>query len=921
MPIYNYNILSYRGVILFLAISLLCSCNNSQDKKKFVIGFSQCTGADSWRKTMLSEMKRELSFHDNVDFLYKDANGNSDVQIRQIEELAKQKIDVLIVSPNEAQPLSPIIEKVFHSNIPVVVVDRRTNTENYTAFIGASNFEVGQTAGRYAEYLLKGKGNILEVTGMPGASPVIDRHNGFINIISQYPDILYKKRIENYTSETSNNSVFNYLTNNRDIDLIYAQNDFMANDIHKICEKLNLQNKIKIIGVDGLPLEGAGLDMVANKSIAATVLYPTGGQESIITAFNILQNKPYQKENQLYTTIIDSSNVRIMKLQGQKILAQQNDIERQQGILNEQIRIYKNQRTFNYILITALILMFIFGTTAFLSWKKNKKITSKLQLQNEEISRQSRQLIEVSARADEAHIARINFFTNISHEFRTPLTLIFAPLGELISNKRIQQEAKNSLQLIQRNVIRLYRLINQLMDFRKIEFSRMKPHVCETDLVSFAGEIVDSFKILAKNKKVDLEFITKERSLPVWIDITMIDKVIFNVLSNAFKFTMENGLIHVTIAKNDTNALITIEDNGIGMTKEIIEHAFEPFFQGEYESYKGAGLGLALSKELIELHHGSIKAISQKNKGSVFEILLPLGNKHFEKSEFQINLNKDTVINEDADIYIADLYNLKNIPDQSFGSILPKYLTVLIIEDNSEMRDYLASRLSTEYHIIEAPNGNGALQSAFDSVPDLILCDIMIPGKNGLELTKIFKSDVRTAHIPVILLTAKDEENQKIEGIESQADAYITKPFNLVFLQKTIRGLLTNREKIKEHYSGEIHSEEKIQLFKKTDRKFQIDFSAIVESNIDNDKFTVANICEELGISRVNLYKKVKTIFHCNVNDYIINTRLQKAKYYMQHENLTISEVAFKSGFASSTYFSTVFKSKFGVTPRTFKEK
>ena len=241
----------------------------------------------------------------------------------------------------------------------------------------------------------------------------------------------------------------------------------------------------------------------------------------------------------------------------------------------------------------------------------------------------------MSAKAEVAHQAKLNFFTNISHEFRTPLTLIFAPLGELIANTRIQQDTKQALQLIQRNVMRLYRLVNQLMDFRKIEFKKMKLQVSETDLISFTNEIVDSFKVLAKNKNIDLKFLTRERSLYVWFDTTMMDKVIFNVLSNAFKFTNDHGLIHVTISKDNDNAIIKIEDDGIGMTKEVIDHAFEPFFQGEYENYKGTGLGLALSKELMELHHGSISVKSEKRKGSIFEIALPLGNAHFEKSEFE----------------------------------------------------------------------------------------------------------------------------------------------------------------------------------------------------------------------------------------------------------------------------------------------
>ena len=579
--------LSKNKTYCFLSIIFGCllfaSCQKSTKEKNYTIGFSQCTGNDSWRQTMLDEMKRELSFHDNISFIYKDANASSQIQIQQIEELVRQKIDLLIVSPNEVKPLSPVIEKVFQSGIPVVVVDRRTNTKDYTAFVGASNFEVGQNAGRYANYLLHGKGNIMEVTGIPDASPVIDRHNGFMDVISHYPQMNYVKKFENYSLEKKYNEIEDYLKINTNIDLIYAQNDFMAFDIYKICKQLNLQNKIKIIGIDGLPLQGAGLDMVANKDIAATVLYPTGGQEAILTAYNILENKPYQKENQLFTTIIDSSNVRIMKLQSQKILSQQKDIERQQNILNDQIKIYKTQRTFNNILISALLLVIVLGTAVFFSWRRNKIITKKLRSQNEEISRQSSQLIEMSAKAEEAHQARLNFFTNISHEFRTPLTLIFAPLGELIANTRIQQETKQSLQLIQRNVMRLYRLVSQLMDFRKIEFKKMKPHVSETDLISFTNEIVDSFKILAKNKNINLKFFTTERSLFVWMDTTMLDKVIFNVLSNAFKFTNDHGLVYVTVSKDIKNAIIKVEDDGIGMTKEVIDHAFEPFFQGEYQ--------------------------------------------------------------------------------------------------------------------------------------------------------------------------------------------------------------------------------------------------------------------------------------------------------------------------------------------------
>ena len=871
---------------------------------------------------MLEGMKRELAFNDNIQFIYKNADGNSKRQIQQVKELLGQNIDLLIISPNEAEPLTPIVNEVYAGGIPVIVVDRKISSSFYTAYVGADNYEVGNLAGEYTANLLRGKGNIIEVSGLPGSSPAIERENGFANAIKKYPSLKIIKEVSGDWLKANSYKEILKLSKEEeeDADLIFAHNDVMAVGAYEALKTLNPNDNKKIIGVDALPGKGAGIEFITNKIITASLLYPTGGEEAIQVAVKILNKENFTKENILQTSVVDSTNVRLMKLQSDKISTQQKDIERQQNVLSEQIRIYNNQRTFNNILIVALSLVFLLGTAVFYSWKKNKRITQKLKLQNEEISRQSNKLIEMSEKAEVAHQAKLNFFTNISHEFRTPLTLIFAPLGELIANTKLQQDTRQALQLIQRNAMRLYRLVNQLMDFRKIEFKKMKPHVSEIDLVSFVKEIVDSFKVLAKNKNIDLEFITSERCLFAWIDPTMMDKVIFNVLSNAFKFTNEYGLIHLTISKDTTNAIIKIEDNGIGMTKEVIDHAFEPFFQGVYENYKGTGLGLALSKELMELHHGSISVKSERRKGSIFEIVLPLGNTHFEKSEFESDTNKEAISNEHADIYTTDLYNINNIPEHDFGAALPNYLTLLIIEDNNEMRDYLAARLGTEYHIIEAPDGNSALRSAFDEVPDLILCDIVIPGKNGLELTQIFKSDVRTSHIPVILLTAKDQENQKIEGMETQADAYITKPFNLLFLQKTIKSLLKNREKIKDHYSGEIFSEEKSQVSKKEDRKFMIDFTAIVENNISNDKFGVNDICRELGISRIQLYRKVKTVLNCNVNDYIVTTRLQKAKYYMQHENLSISEIAFKSGFSSAAYFSTVFKSKFGVTPSAFKE-
>ena len=670
---------------------LLLSCNSDINEKKYLVGFSQCTGIDDWRKTMLAEMKRELSFHDYIELEYRDANGNSDSQILQIEELVKQPIDLLIVSPNEVKPLTPVIQKVYNSGIPVVVVDRRIESKSYTSFIGASNYEVGQNAGRYAATVLNGAGNIIEVTGIPDASPVIDRHNGFIDIISGYPLLKYVKRFDNYltTSPGVVNPVEVYLKTNSNIDLVYAQNDFMALDIYKICEKLGLQNKIKIIGIDGLPSKGGGLDMVQNKYISATVLYPTGGQEAIATAAAILNQQPFLRENQLFTTVIDSTNIRITKLQNEKLLAQQRDIDRSQKKIEDQAIITQNQSNIIYTISISLALALIMGFVLFYLLKENKKINARLAMQNEEILAQRNQLIELGKKAKEATDAKFNFFTNISHELRTPLTLILGPIEEMSSSSKLHS-AKAQLEMVKKNTLRLLRLVNQLMDFRKIEQGKMKLRATENNLAAFVTEITNAFIETARKKNISFRVDAKDKELKVWFDVNMLDKILFNLLSNAFKFTNDHGCITVSIIGDDVNskAIIKVEDSGIGMSRETLEHAFDLFYQGNEGTYKGTGLGLALSKELITLHQGEITIKSEKWKGTTFEVCLPLGHAHLKENEIAKEAAPDYLNYEDAKIYLNDTETIK-MPSAEVVSTQAKEYSILLIEDNAEIRNFI----------------------------------------------------------------------------------------------------------------------------------------------------------------------------------------------------------------------------------------
>jgi signal transduction histidine kinase/DNA-binding response OmpR family regulator len=894
------------------------SCSTPRAKRQFRIGFSQCLNSDDWRKTMLGEMKRELSFHPNIELLFRDANASSEKQVLQIDELSTQKIDLLIVTPNEAKPLTPIIEKIYDSGIPVVVVDRRIDSKKYTAFIGASNFEVGQDAGFYAASILNGKGNIIEMAGLPaGASPAIDRHNGFMKAISPYPGLKFIKKLDNLEKVEAE------LKTNPYLDLIYAQNDPMAMDSYNICKKLGIEKRIKIIGIDGLSIKDGGLDMVANKYISATVLYPTGGQEAILTAVNILENKPFEKENQLSTTIIDSTNIRITKLQNEKVLAQQKDIDRRQQKIEEQEMIRRNQNKIIFAISITLALALIMGAVLFYYLRENKKINARLGSQNEEIINQRNQLIELGKKAKEATDAKFNFFTNISHELRTPLTLILGPLEDALASPKLQLSVKTQLEMVKKNAMRLLRLVNQLMDFRKIEESSMKIRAAEYDIVEFVTEIANAFTETAVKKKISYRIDAKEQHLKAWFDVNMLDKILFNILSNAFKYTKDHGVINVFVHRDagNRNVIIKIEDTGIGMSPETLEHAFDVFYQGNEGTYKGTGLGLALSKELITLHHGCINIKSEKWKGSTFEISLPLGKEHLQETELKKEPTPYELNYEDAKIYTNEAGTPKTLPPENIP-LAGKEQSILLIEDNPEIRLFIKEHLCNTYEVIEAENGNIGLNLAYEIVPDIIISDVLLPGKNGMHITETLKNDIRTSHIPIIILTARGSMEQQIEGLKLNADAYIVKPFNIQYLEENIRSLLKNREALKGHYISELSRDSfSTSASRKIDRKFVTEFASVIESNIANEDFNVNDICTELGISRVQLYRKVKAVLGYNVNEYIMDVRMQKAKYLLLNEDLSISEISYKVGFSSQAYFATVFKAKFGVTPKSFKEK
>ncbi len=905
----------YGALLILLGIGLSACRPEVPDIASYTIGFSQCTTFDNWRKAMQEEMYRELSFHDDLTLIVKDAGGDNDKQIEQIREFIDQKVDLLIVSPNEAAPITPIVDEAFQRGIPVILIDRKTNSSFYTAFIGADNYKIGQFAARYAMGMLKKGSKIIEVKGLKGSTAFIDRHNGFASIIKGFPEFSVAEVEGDWGDRKDAEEAFSELLENGEkYDLIYAHNDIMGFAAYNVLQKKQYPYKPKIIGVDGLAGPNGGIQYVADDILYATILYPTGGDMAIQVAADILHQRPYSKENELTTTIIDSTNVRVMQMQTNKILGHQRDINRMVEKISQQRVVYKSQQYILYCLAILFVVSSVSFAYALRLLRERREINKRLNKRNEEVLKQKNEVLEMSEKANEAIQGRIKFFANISHEFRTPLTLILGQLEELQSPER-SENPKKDLGLIKHNVLRLNRLVGQLMDVQKMENSGIKLQVGKYNLVSFLEEIIDAFKPLAKKGGYQFHAYYEHPEIWTWFDRNMLDKVFFNLLSNAFKFTSHGGKIRVSVELEShlNEVKVTIEDNGMGMSEDQIQHAFDRFYQGDESRVDGTGLGLSLSKELMELHHGQISVTSEKGSGTRFTVNLKLGESHLEA------LSSDGVqtvqkMSEDINYeYYSECEDTLPFTEQ-------KNHTVLVIEDDHDLRTFFAAKLSKHFNVLHVENGSAGISLALEKIPDLILCDMKLPKVNGMEVLSKIKSDYRTAHISFIVMTSNDSLEEKVAAIRLGADDFFTKPFHLKLLIEKIKTLLANREKLKEHYVHELPTEVSSKGSSSHDKKFINDFVATVEANITDPTLDVGVLCEKLGISRIQLYRKVKSTLGYSVGDYITNVRLKKAKYLLGSTDQPVAEIGYSVGFSSPSYFSATFRGHFGVTPKEFQK-
>jgi len=519
---------------------------------------------------------------------------------------------------------------------------------------------------------------------------------------------------------------------------------------------------------------------------------------------------------------------------------------------------------------------------------------------------------------------KIQFFTNISHEFRTPLTLILNPLNDIIKSdlKNLSLNTKNKLEIIHKNSNRLSRLINELMDFRKLQFNKMSVNASEIDLISFIQEVASHFEDEANQKNVILSVDYSEKPIIFWGDPSMLEKIIFNLLSNAFKVTPLNGMVSIEIKKNnekinfplihENNVFefleITIEDTGSGIKEENINKIFDRFYQvTEFDKqyYGGTGIGLEVVKNFIELHKGKIEVSSKLDIGTKFKIHFPQGKNHLK----ELNLkNVKQELNQKTEIITDDFENLEN---------KTKNKTLLIIDDNSELRSYLENELNNDYNILLAENGKIGFELTDKYVPDLIITDVMMPVMDGIELCKMIKNDIRTSHIPIMMITAKGMEIDKIKGIDSGADVYLQKPFNMDVLKSHLKQLINSRKILfKKYFNGIDFSENTTSL----DQEFILNVLAYINNNINDNNLNVENLADELLLSRSKLYRKIKALTGLTANEFIRNIRLEKSKDFIENSEFSISEICYKVGFSSPSYFTKCFKLQFGLLPKEIRE-
>lgn len=718
-----------KHIILYVILLLLVfvSCSD----RRTVIGVSQCSD-DLWRQKVNREIKIGQYQYKNVDVVFASADNNGQRQARQIDSLVKAKVDLLVVAPSDVKTVAPAIERAYRAGIPVILYDRMIESTHYTAYIGTDNVAIGREVADYLAHQLQGRGTVVEITGERGSTPVADRHRGFMQGMKAFPQIQVVTLEGDWNLAGAKKLMRQYMDAGKPVDAVFGHNDAEAWGAQQAAKEKNREKQMLFVGIDGLPGENQGVDLVAKGVMTASYIYPTKGEAIVPLAMNILQGKPYKRMNYFQSALVTAENAKLIDMQYKEIEDQTADLNTIYSSINEYMKMYRWQKIINILAVAVVLLLLIM-----IFYRR------KARREKEKLNEQRKQM------ADD----KIAFFTNVSHQLRTPLTLVSGPLNRLMQADNYTEEQKMLLQVVSRNVGQLETLTADVLNFKE---------------------------------QVD--------------------------------------------AMNQASADEACE-------KELSQHVLRD-------------------------------------------------------SRHQMLLQQD----------------------------VEELSTILIVDDNEDIRSYLRVLLAGQYYVIEASDGQNGLRLAKESVPDLIVSDVMMPVMDGLTFCSKIKEDEVTSHIPVILLTARSEESQRIEGYEHGADAYITKPFSDHLLLVRISNLLQARRQRKNDEAKQMLSAEDIQTDEPGERMFLERFKKAAKSHIDDANLRMDDLGSELSLSKVQMYRKVKALTGKTPAEVLREMRMQKAYSLLKQTDKTISEVAAEVGFAIPGYFSACFKKQFGINPTELRD-
>ena len=801
----------------------------------------------------------------------------------------------MIISPYQSEPITAVAEEAYRAGIPTIITDRKVNTDQYTSFVGANNYEIGLAAGNYAANYLPPNAIILEIWGLTQTSPAQERHKGFVDALREREDLSFRKIEGQWLVDTARMEL-RKLEHPEQIDFVYAHNDMMAiaaREYFMAWDSIR-GRELRIIGVDAVA--GAGLEAVEDGRINASFLYPTGGEQVIRTAMRIIQGEPVDKFIPLRTAPVDHQSARTLLLQADQLQKYRQRIEAQRSRidgLSDRFYFLRNSLGVISLLMIGFIALSIYAFYI-----------------NRKMRQANRKLISLNAEMKEVTAQKLQFFTNVSHEVRTPLTLILAPLDRLIISLRESPYASD-LGLIQKNANRLLRVINQILDFRKVEGKQEKLAVREIDLVPFVGEIKSYFDSMASVRAIAYTFTSSIKQCTLWIDPDLLEKVFVNLLSNAFKFTPEGGSVRIELTEEEDRVFIQVIDTGSGIQPGNLPHLFDRFYTEDRSM--GTGIGLHLVKEYIHMHGGEIRVESEPGQRTTFTVCLRKGKAHFEDSDLM-----ETSVSHQA-------YEASRLDDSETHKMLSKTYpyTILITEDDDEVRCFLERELSPHFKTRTAANGKDALRVLEEEEISLVVSDVMMPEMNGFELCRMIKSQLPFSHIPVILLTALTDERQRIFGITGGADDYIQKPFHTDYVKIKIIHLLQERRKLRERLLEKLRDNKLLlsepEKVESIDDAFLRKFAEQIEAVYADPEYNVEKLSETLGLSRGHLHRKIKELTGTSPVEFLRTYRLNKATQLLRQNAYTVSEVAYRTGFSSPAYFSKCFKAVYGVTPTEYQ--